>query len=160
MIQKWVYLHMLHVRKLTKSSKEIFHMMEYAACYMHVILMWPKIRTKNWIRYENESNFEHSQNLRTKRNKRFQNFDTWSIFRAEIKQKPNGSNFELSQNHMQIESCDKSPLILKVRWWRMLGTKYVGDTEQVRRSLNHPMVIFCFIKPKMTIVILSKYNYT
>ena len=33
-------------------------------------------------------------------------FDTWSIFRAEIKEKLNGSNFELSQDPMQIPTCD------------------------------------------------------
>ena len=34
------------------------------------------------------------------------NFDTLSIFRAEIKEKLDCSNFEPSQNHMHMPSCD------------------------------------------------------
>ena len=33
-----------------------------------------------------------------KKSELFREFDTWSVFRAEIKEKLNGSNFELSQD--------------------------------------------------------------
>ena len=32
--------------------------------------------------------------------------DTWSIFRSEIEEKLDGSNFELSQSQMHTPSCD------------------------------------------------------
>ena len=53
---------------------------------------------RNWIRGKNDSNFELSQDFRAKKSELFREFDTWSVFRAEIKEKLNGSNFELSQD--------------------------------------------------------------
>ena len=61
---------------------------------------------RNWIRGKSNSNFERSQDFRAKKSELTRDFDTWSIIRAEIKEKLNGSNFERSQDPMHIPTCD------------------------------------------------------
>ena len=61
---------------------------------------------RNGIRGRDSPNFGPSQNFRTKKSGPSQNFDTWLIFRAKIKEKLNGSNFGPSQNRMHMPSRD------------------------------------------------------
>ena len=61
---------------------------------------------RNGIRGRGSPNFGPSQNFRTKKSGPSQNFDTWLIFRAKIKEKLNGSNFGPSQNRMHMPSRD------------------------------------------------------
>ena len=54
------------------------------------------------------SNFEPSRSFRAKKSEPSQGFDTWWIFRAEIKEKLNSSNFEPSQSYMHMPSRVKT----------------------------------------------------
>ena len=56
------------------------------------------------LEFNFSSNFEPSQNFRTKKSEPTQNLDTWSRFRRENKEKRNGSNFEPSQSYACTES--------------------------------------------------------
>ena len=56
------------------------------------------------LEFNFSSNFEPSQNFRTKKSEPTQNLDTWSRFRRENKEKLNGSNFEPSQSYACTES--------------------------------------------------------
>ena len=85
----WVFLYFLLEILITCLNPELAHFFG---------------SKRNWIRGKNDSNFEPSQNFRTKKSEPTQNLDTWSRFRRENKEKLNGSNFEPSQSYACTES--------------------------------------------------------
>ena len=85
---------------------------------------------RNGIRGRDSPNFWPSQNFRTKKSGPSQNFDTWLIFRAKIKEKLNGSNFGPSQNRMHMPSRDN------ISFDDFLG--HLGDPPVASLRANKP----------------------
>ena len=56
------------------------------------------------LEFHFSSNSGPSRSFRTKKSGPSQNFDTWFVFRAEIKKKVNGSNLRPSQIYMHMYS--------------------------------------------------------
>ena len=93
---------------------------------------------RNWIRGKSNSNFERSQDFRDKKSELTRDFDTWSIFRAVMKEKLNGSNFELSQDPMHIPTCDLGSFDGFLSYLRVPPVQYQSYfwLDKIRRTLK------------------------
>ena len=75
-----------------------------------------------------------------------QNFDTWSIFRSEIKENLNGSDFELFQN--SIPSCEKSffdDLLSNFKVPPVLESENNEDANRITDIHNLQLSLSCLI---------------
>ena len=134
---------------------------------VHVIICFPvghlisahQNSQRNWIRGKNDSNFEPSQNFRTKKSEPSQNFDTWSIFRAEIEEKLNSSNFEPSQNHMHMLSCDMTSFDVFLSHLKIPPVPPRSHAKLLPHTWNNLMNIFSIEKGNDWMLVCGEWRF-